>query len=71
MSKGYCHDRSTQKNDPKPLDPIRIERKDKGTKLEKLRRKHYAQFEDLRRKISKLANDIRERVKGFEMTITW
>ena len=45
---------------------IRIERKDKGTKLEKLRRKHYAQFEDLRRKIAKLANDIRERVKGFE-----
>jgi putative DNA primase/helicase len=45
---------------------IRIERKDKGTKLEKLRRKHYAELEDLRRKISKLANDIRARVKAFE-----
>ena len=37
---------------------IAIERKDKTTKLEKLRRKHFAQFEDLRRKISKVASMI-------------
>ena len=45
---------------------IRLERKGADVKTEKLRRKHFAEFEDLRRKISRLANDIRERVRVFE-----
>jgi hypothetical protein len=50
---------------------IRLERKDKKTKLEKLRRKHYAEFENLRRKIVRLANDIRERVRNFKPMTNW
>jgi Domain of unknown function (DUF3854)/Protein of unknown function (DUF3631) len=45
---------------------IRLERKSADVKTEKLKRKHYGEFEDLRRKISRLANDIRERVRVFE-----
>jgi Protein of unknown function (DUF3631) len=43
----------------------RLGRKDSGVKMEKLRRKHYDEFEVLRRKISRLANQIREQVKAF------
>ena len=35
-------------------------------KTEKLKNKHFAEFEDLRRKISRLANQIREQVRVFE-----
>jgi putative DNA primase/helicase len=42
---------------------IAIERKDKTTKLKKLRRNSFAQLEDLRRKISKAASMIREAVR--------
>lgn len=45
---------------------VRLERKPSGVETEKLKKKHYAEFEDLRRKISRLANDIREHVRGFE-----
>ncbi len=37
--------------------PVRLERKPKGTKTEKLKSGHKLEFEDLRRKISRLAND--------------
>ena len=45
---------------------IRLERKDRNTKLPKLRRRHYAELGDLRPRISRLANDIREQVRNFE-----
>jgi hypothetical protein len=45
---------------------IRLDRKPGGVKTEKLKKKHFAEFEELRRKISRLANDIREQVRGFE-----
>ena len=45
---------------------IRLSRKLKDAKTEKLRKKHYQEFEDLRRKISGLAEDIRDHVKAFE-----
>ena len=45
---------------------IRLGRKPKNVKTEKLRKKHYEEFGDLRRKISRLANDIRDHVKTFE-----
>jgi putative DNA primase/helicase len=44
---------------------IRLGRKNADAKMEKLRRKHYDEFEVLRRKISRLANQIREQVKAF------
>jgi putative DNA primase/helicase len=47
---------------------IAIERKGKALKLEKLRRKHFAQFEDLRRKISKAASMIKEAVRNNSMS---
>ena len=45
---------------------IRLSRKLKDDKTEKLRKKHYQEFENLRRKISGLADDIRDHVKAFE-----
>ena len=45
---------------------IRLDRKTKSAKTEKLKKKHYQEFEDLRRKISRLSDDIRDRVKVFE-----
>jgi putative DNA primase/helicase len=47
---------------------IRLDRKSKDTKTEKLKEEHYQEFEVLRRKISRLANDIRTRVKAFKET---
>lgn len=43
---------------------IRLERKSKNQKLEKLKRRHKADFETLRRKIARLANDIRDAVRN-------
>ena len=45
---------------------IRLGRKPKNAKTERLKKKHYQEFEDLRRKISRLANQIRHDVKVFE-----
>ena len=45
---------------------IRLDRKASGVKTEKLKKKHYGEFEELRKKISRLANDIREQVRVFE-----
>ena len=45
---------------------VRLDRKASGVTTEKLKKKHYGEFEDLRRKIARLANDIRERVRVFE-----
>jgi putative DNA primase/helicase len=45
---------------------IRMDRKGDDIKTEKIRRKHFAELEPLRRKISRLANDIRDRVRVFE-----
>jgi putative DNA primase/helicase len=45
---------------------IRMDRKGKDIKTEKIRRKHFSELEPLRRKIARLANDIRDRVKTFE-----
>ena len=45
---------------------IRLGRKPKNAKTEKLKKKHHQEFEDLRRKISALADDIRDDVKVFE-----
>ena len=45
---------------------VRLDRKPSGVTTEKLKKKHFAEFEDLRRKISRLANDIREQVRVFE-----
>jgi hypothetical protein len=44
---------------------IRLGRKPKDIKTDKLKEDHYQEFEDLRRKISRLANDIRSHVKAF------
>ena len=44
----------------------RLGRKPKGIKTEKLKEEHYQEFEELRRKISRLANDIRGHVKAFK-----
>jgi putative DNA primase/helicase len=44
---------------------IRLGRKPEGVKTDKLKEEHYREFEDLRRKISRLANDIRSHVKAF------
>ena len=51
--------------------PIRLERKPKGIKTEKLKSGHKLEFEDLRRKISRLANDIRAQVQLFRSTADW
>ena len=51
--------------------PIRLERKSKGTKTEKLKSGHKLEFEDLRRKISRLANDIRAQVQLFRSQADW
>ena len=45
---------------------IRLGRKPKNVKTEKLKKKHYQEFDDLRRKISRLANQIRGHVKVYE-----
>ena len=45
--------------------PIRLGRKSRGTKTEKLRKKHYEEFETLRRKISCLANNVRPRIEDL------
>ncbi|PWT80404.1 MAG: hypothetical protein C5B58_11730 [Acidobacteria bacterium] len=45
---------------------IRMDRKGKDIKTEKIRRKHFTELEPLRRKIARLANDIRDQVKAFE-----
>ena len=45
---------------------IRLDRKASGVKTEKLKKKHYGELEELRKKISRLANDIREQVRVFE-----
>jgi putative DNA primase/helicase len=44
----------------------RLGRKPKNIKTEKLKEHHYQEFEELRRKISRLANDIRGQVKAFK-----
>jgi uncharacterized protein DUF3631/uncharacterized protein DUF3854 len=44
----------------------RLGRKPKDIKTEKLKEEHYQEFEELRRKISRLANDIRGHVKAFK-----
>jgi putative DNA primase/helicase len=44
----------------------RLGRKPKNIKTEKLKEEHYQEFEELRRKISRLANDIRGHVKAFK-----
>ena len=51
--------------------PIRLERKPKGMKAEKLKSGHKLEFEDLRRKISRLANDIRAQVQLFRSQSDW
>ena len=51
--------------------PIRLERKPKEIKTEKLKSGHKLEFEDLRRKISRLANDIRSSVQLFKSTADW
>ena len=51
--------------------PIRLERKPKGMKTEKLKSGHKLEFEDLRRKISRLANDIRAQVQLFRSQSDW
>ena len=45
---------------------VRLVRKGAEVKLEKLKKKHREELENLRSKISRLANDIREKVRGFE-----
>ena len=45
---------------------VRLDRKAAEVKTEKLKKKHFAELESLRRKISRLANDIREQVRVFE-----
>lgn len=45
---------------------IRLGRKPKGIKTEKLNEEHYQEFQDLRRKTSRLADDIRDHVKMFK-----
>ena len=47
---------------------IRLDRKPSGVKVEKLKKKHYSELEDLRRKIARLANDIREHVRVLKAT---
>jgi putative DNA primase/helicase len=44
----------------------RMDRKGDEIKKEKLRRKHFKELEPLRRKIARVANDIRERVRVFQ-----
>jgi hypothetical protein len=51
--------------------PIRLERKAKGAKTEKLKSAHALELEDLRRKISRLANDIRGDVRLFRSNADW
>ena len=51
--------------------PIRLERKSKETKTEKLKSGHKLEFEDLRRKISRLANEIRSSVQVFKLRADW
>jgi hypothetical protein len=50
--------------------PIRLERKAKGVKTEKLKSAHADDLEDLRRKISRLANDIRAQMRCSGRTPT-
>ncbi len=45
---------------------VRLERKTGEAKTEKLKKKHYQELAELRRKISRLANDVREQVRVFE-----
>ena len=51
--------------------PIRLERKAKGIKTEKLKSAHGLELEDVRRKVSRLANDIRGQVRLFKSNVDW